>query len=120
IESTVMNIRKKPHSLISRVRLITYWIFTGLLASECIYAATWCFNWINKGYYSHLMKQIGFPAYFPYMLGTAFLLAAPVFVLPRLLRLKEWAYFGMAMIYIGGITCHLYVGGDMKNIFPSL
>lgn len=115
-----MNKPEKLHSSISRARLIAYWIFTGLLIFECVYASTWCFNWLNKGYYDNLMKQIGFPAYFPNILGIAFLLAAPIFVLPRLPLLKEWAYFGIAMIYIGAITSHLYVADGVKNIFPPL
>ncbi|MEH6309057.1 DoxX family protein [Olivibacter sp. CPCC 100613] len=114
-----METQKKTHSLLSRVRLIAYWIFTGLMALEYVAAATWCFGWLNKGSYSQLMKQIGFPVYFPYILGTAFLLATPVILLPRLRLLKEWAYFGVAMIYIGGITCHLYVGSEVKSIFPA-
>src|SRR5579872_2540410 len=101
---------------ISKGRLVIYWILTGYLSFESVLSATWDFNWLNKGYASGIMQQIGFPTYFLYMKGVATLLAAPVFVLPRLYLLKEWAYFGTAMLYAGAVASHLFVADGVKNI----
>lgn len=105
----------------SKTRLITYWVLTGYLAFESILSATWDFNWINKDYAIGLMRHLGFPAYFLVIKGVCTLLAAPVFVLPGMRLLKEWAYFGTFTIYIGAIASHLAVGDGFKAlIFPSL
>ncbi len=93
----------------SRVRLVAYWILTGYLAFESILSATWDFNWLNKGYAVGIMQRLGYPAYFLTIKGIGTLLAAPVFVLPGLRLLKEWAYFGTFVIYAGAIASHLAI-----------
>jgi len=100
----------------SKTRLIAYWILTGYLAFESVLSATWDFNWLNKGFAIHIMQQIGFPPYFLIIKGIGTLLAALVFLLPRMLLLKEWAYFGTFLIYIGAIASHLFVGSAINNL----
>ncbi len=105
----------------SKARLITYWILTGYLAFESILSATWDFDWINKGYAITMMQHLGFPSYFLIIKGIGTLLAAPVFVLPKMPLLKEWAYFGTFTIYSGAIASHLAVGdGFNKLVFPII
>ena len=111
MEESVATSRKN-----SKTRIIAYWILTGYLAFESVLSSTWDFNWLNKGFASGIMVQIGFPTYFLYIKGVATLLAAPIFVLPRLPLLKEWAYFGTAMIYSGAIASHLLVADGAVNI----
>jgi hypothetical protein len=98
----------------SRVNRVFYWILTGYLAFESVLNATWDFNWLNKGFAIDIMKQIGFPTYFLYIKGIGTLLAAPVFLLPRLRLLKEWAYFGTFLTYMGAITSHLFVQSSLN------
>jgi len=100
----------------SKGRLIAYWILTGYLAFESVFSAAWDFNWLNKGFALAIMQHIGFPSYFLIIKGVATLLAAPVFVLPGLRLLKEWAYFGTFMIYAGAIASHIAVGDGFKDI----
>jgi hypothetical protein len=100
----------------TKVRIIAYWVLTGYLAFESVFSATWDFNWLNKGFALGIMQHIGFPPYFLIIKGVATLLAAPVFVLPGMRLLKEWAYFGTFMIYAGAIACHLAVGDGFKAI----
>lgn len=100
---------------VSKARLITYWILTGYLAFESIFSSTWDFNWLNKGFALNIMQHIGFPPYFLIIKGIATLLAAPVFLLPGLKLLKEWAYFGTFMIYVGAIASHLAMGDGFKD-----
>jgi len=104
----------------SKARLIIYWVFTGYLAFESIFSATWDFNWLNKGFAIILMQHLGYPSYFLVIKGVCTLLAAPVFLLPGLRLLKEWAYFGTFLIYIAAITSHLAVGDGFKNIIAPI
>jgi len=106
---------------ISRGRLITYWILTGYLAFESILSATWDFNWLNKGFAINMMQHLGFPSYFLIIKGVCTLLAAPVFILPGLRLLKEWAYFGTFLIYMGAIASHLAVRDSFETlVFPII
>ena len=100
----------------SKARLIIYWILTGYLAFESVFSSTWDFNWLNKGFALNIMQHIGFPPYFLIIKGVATLLAAPIFILPGMRLLKEWAYFGTFMIYIGAIASHLAIGDGFKDI----
>jgi hypothetical protein len=97
---------------------IIYWILTIFIAFESVLGATWDFNWPNKGYSLEIMKQIDFPHYFLIIKGVGTLIAAPIFLLPRLPLLKEWAYFGTFMIYVGAIACHLFVGDRVSPLIP--
>jgi len=99
----------------SRGKRIAYWVLTGYLAFESILSATWDFNWLNKGFAMGIMKQIGFPSYFLFIKGVATLLAAPIFVLPGLRLLKEWAYFGTFLIYAGAIAAHSFVHDGIES-----
>jgi hypothetical protein len=104
----------------SKARLITYWVLTGYLAFESVLGATWDFNWLNKGYSIAIMQHLGFPPYFLVIKGIGTLLAAPVFVLPGMRLLKEWAYFGTFIIYAGAIASHLAVGDGFKALIAPI
>src|ERR1700722_7694138 len=104
----------------ANARLISYWVLTGYLAFESILSATWDFNWLNKGFSIAIMQHIGFPPYFLVIKGVCSLLAAPVFVLPGMRLLKEWAYFGTFIIYTGAIVSHLAVGGGFKTLIAPM
>jgi DoxX-like family len=101
-------------------RLILYWILTGYLAFESILSATWDFNWLNKGYAIGLMQHLGFPNYFLIIKGICSMLAAPVFVLPGMRLMKEWAYFGTFLIYISAITSHLAIGDSFRALIAPI
>jgi DoxX-like family len=99
-----------------RSRLTIYWVLTGYLAFESVFSSTWDFNWINKGFALGIIEHIGFPPYFLVMKGVATLLAAPVFLLPGLRLLKEWAYFGTFIMYTGAVISHFAVGDSLPTI----
>ena len=104
----------------SKGKIIAYWILTVYLAFESILSTTWDFNWLNKGYALGMMKQIGFPSYFLIIKGIGTLLAAPIFVLPGLRLLKEWAYFGTFLLYAGATASHLFVHDGIASLVPPL
>jgi len=104
----------------SRARQIAYWILTGFLALESLQSSAWDFNWLNKGYAINMMQHLGYPSYFLIIKGIGTLLAAPVFVLPGMRLLKEWAYFGTFLIYISAIASHLAVGDSFQDFIPPV
>ena len=112
--------QRTPSPRIPKTRLVIYWILTGYLAFESILSATWDFDWLNKGFAIGMMQHLGYPSYFLVIKGIGTLLAAPVFVLPGLGLLKEWAYFGTFMIYTGAIASHLAIGDGFKDMAPPI
>ncbi len=104
----------------SKWRLIVYWIVTVYLAFESIFSAIWDFDWLNKGLANPLMQHLGYPSYFIVIKGICTLLAAPVFVLPGMRLLKEWAYFGTFLIYLGAIASHLAVGDGFRTLIGPI
>lgn len=100
----------------TKFKMISYWILTSYIAFESVLSSTWDFNWLNKGFSLHIIDQLGYPPYFLIIKGTATLLSAPVFLLPKMGLLKEWAYFGTFMIYIGAIASHLAVRDPWNSL----
>ncbi|HWA10291.1 MAG TPA: DoxX family protein [Opitutaceae bacterium] len=83
---------------------VTYWIATILLCGFMAFSA-----------YAYLSRQpkvmegfasLGYPSYFPAILGVAKTLGVIALLLPGLPRLKEWAYAGFTFTFIGAIWSH--------------
>jgi DoxX-like family len=102
----------------SRARSIVYWMSTALLAfglllggaSDVMRAQP-----IREG-----MAHLGYPSYFPVIIGVWKLLGAVVILAPRLGRLKEWAYAGTFFNMSGAVISHMAVGDTFGQIAPSL
>jgi hypothetical protein len=53
------------------------------------------------------VTALGYPDYLQHFLGVAKLLGAAVILLPRVRRLKEWAYAGMTFDLVGASYSHV-------------
>ncbi len=98
-----------------RINLI-YWISTILLAAQMAFAGIIYFvsAEVATGF-----AHLGFPSYFREELGIAKLLAALILVLPMVpLRVKEWAYAGLAIVFISAFIAHTSVDGAATGIAP--
>jgi len=56
-----------------------------------------------------MLHHLGYPEYFPAILGTAKLLGVVAFALPGTRRLKEWAYAGFTFDLLAALVPHLAV-----------
>ncbi len=91
-----------------RPRPLAYWISTavfslGMITAGCIYVA-------RPPALVALFGHLGYPRYFPFLLGPAKIVGAAVLVAPGLPRAKEWAYAGFAITCVAGFVSHLAVG----------
>lgn len=57
-----------------------------------------------------VIRRLGYPDYFPLMLGTAKLLGLSAILCPRSGRLKEWAYAGFVFNLLAAFVSHVAVG----------
>ena len=93
---------------------IGYWVTTGIIALL-----------IGSGGIMQVMGQhdsvegiarLGYPVYFVVLLGVWKVLGAVTIVLPRLPRLKEWAYAGIFFDLTGASVSHAASGSSLGNV----
>jgi hypothetical protein len=66
------------------------------------------------------IASLGYPAYFPNLLGVAKTLGVLTLIVPGLPRLKEWAYAGFVITLISAIYSHLSSGQSQAVVMPAL
>ena len=102
---------------IMKGKLVTYWVATIIISAFMAFAA-----------YSYLSRapkvvegfaSLGYPAYFPMILGVAKLLGVVALLVPGLPRLKEWAYAGFTFTFLGAICSHLASHQNQAALMPA-
>jgi DoxX-like family len=89
-------------------RAIAYWAFTLIVAFEIVAGSLW--DLLRIEYVRVVLTHLGYPLYLLLILGVWKLPCAVVLLLPRFLRLKEWAYAGAFFNYSGAVASHAFVG----------
>ena len=68
-----------------------------------------------------IFTHLGYPPYLLPFLGTAKVLGVIAVLVPRLVRLKEWAYAGLVFDLAGALYSHLSVGDSPSAwVFPII
>ena len=90
-------------------RNIGYWGATGLVA---IVALAGGFSYVtNSPEAIENFRHVGYPQQLRVLLGIAKLAGAIVLLVPRLPKLKEWAYAGFTFTWIAATVAH-YLAAD--------
>ena len=96
-------------------RKIAFWGATGLVAIVTLFAA---FNYLTAAPEAvENFQHVGYPQQLRVLLGIGKLAGAIVLLLPRLPRLKEWAYAGFTFMWIAAVVAH-YLAADGKAWLP--
>jgi len=66
------------------------------------------------------VDRLGYPHYHLTIIGVAKLVGAPLLLVPRLPRLKEWVYAGFAIDFGGAIVAHAFAGDTVQQTLPAL
>lgn len=101
------------------IRTIAFWFFTVILAQELLAGSMWALlrNPFDRAQLTHL----GYPLYMLSILGAWKLGGGVVILLPRLQRLKEWAYAGAIFDFSGAAASHLFLGdGPQTWVYPAI
>lgn len=93
---------------------IVYWITTLLVAAELAVGGAW--DILRTPYVRGVLEHLGYPTYFPVILGAWKVLGAVALLVPWFPRLKEWAYAGAFFNYTGAVASHLAVGDGAAAI----
>jgi len=67
-----------------------------------------------------VVTSLGYPVYVLVILGVFTLLGAVVILWPGMLRLKEWAYAGIAFELSGAIASQLIRGQSSDAVAPAM
>lgn len=93
--------------------IVTVWLALGMTSSGLV-------QLLQVKEEVEMMSRLGYPGYFPMILGVWKLLGVVVILLPKLPLLKEWAYAGFFFTASGAIISHICVGDAIGDIFPAL
>jgi uncharacterized membrane protein YphA (DoxX/SURF4 family) len=97
-----------------RSKAIGYWTATGLIA--VVFLVSGVGNLARVTHIVHDMAHLGYPPYFHTILGTWKVLGAVAIVLPRMPRLKEWAYAGMIFDLTGAAFSRVASGDNLITV----
>lgn len=122
----------------TRLRSIAYWVTTSYVALSMLYGGLAEVPDVSMGLElssigaATVVAVLGYPLYFVYFIGVGKVLGAVAIVLPRLPRLKEWAYAGLTFNMAGAFASWLVVtvidgvpipagyGSPMFHVFNAL
>ena len=103
----------------SKGKLITYWIATGLLALGMFSSGLQ--QVMRTKQMVDLITPLGYPVYFLTLLGVWKILGVIAILVPKFKLLKEWAYAGFFFAMTGALISHLAIADyDVKSILGPL
>ncbi len=95
-----------------------YWIVTVLLALAMLADGVAGVLRIKGG--QEAMRHLGYPIYALTILGLAKILGVIALLQPAFRTLKEWAYAGFTINFIGAAASHAFSGDGIGMIAPAL
>ena len=101
------------------LRTVAFWFCTVIITQELFAGSMWALLRIpfDRGQLAHL----GYPLYLLPIIGVWKLGGGAVILLPRLRRLKEWAYAGAFFDFSGAVASHLFMGdGPRQWAYPAV
>jgi len=67
-----------------------------------------------------VLKHLGYPIYLLVIVGIAKLLGAAFILQNKFITIKEWAYAGFAINFIGAFASRAFVGDGISLLIPPL
>lgn len=92
----------------TRAQTIGYWVATALGALAL--GGSGFGNLSKAPEVVAALSALGYPEYFPTILGVWKVLAAVAMLVPGVPRLKEWAYAGVFFAMTGAVASHVLAG----------
>jgi len=117
MSNTATNTSPIKESLMNK-QTAAYWAVTGLLALDLFGSGLGALT--RQEFLVEIMEHLGYPLYIMRILGTAYVLAAVALVVPRLPRVKEWAYAGVFFAMTGAFASHAFSGDAFVDYVGAL
>ena len=97
---------------------IFYWVATGIFALMMLMDAIGGITHEATGV--AIMKHLGYPEYVLTIFGVAKFLGAIAILQPKFQTIKEWAYAGFAINFIGAFCSRAAVGDPSGELIPPV
>ena len=97
---------------------IYYWVTTSFVAF--VFGISGALAATHATPMMKALAHLGYPAYFADLLGLAKLAGVLVLLLPRMPRIKEWAYVGCAITILSASYSHLSSGDGLMGLEPLI
>lgn len=97
---------------------IFYWVATGIFALMMLMDAMGGITHEATGV--AVIKHLGYPEYVLTIFGVAKLLGAIAILQPKFQTIKEWAYAGFAINFIGAFCSRAAVGDPIGELIPPV
>lgn len=101
-----------------KAKTVGYWVTTTLTALLFLYSGT--LDVTRATAVVDGLAHLGYPPYFPLIIGVWKLLGDVAILVPRFARLKEWAYAGMTFDLSGAAISHAASGDDASKVITPL
>lgn len=101
-----------------KAKTIAYWAVTALVSLGLLGS-----GFANVAGVEDVVKGVtglGYPAYFPAIIGVWKIGAALAFLAPGFGRVKEWAYAGVFFLMSGAFVSHIAAGDPIGAAIPPL
>jgi len=95
-----------------------YWIATIIFALMMIMDGVGGITQQEAG--KEVFKHLGYPMYLLIIVGIAKLLGAASILQNKFTTIKEWAYAGFAINFIGAFASRAFVGDGISLLIPPL
>ncbi|MDQ0969813.1 hypothetical protein QFZ20_005216 [Flavobacterium sp. W4I14] len=95
-----------------------YWIATIIFALMMIMDGVGGITQQEAG--KEVLKHLGYPMYLLIIVGIAKLLGAASILQNKFIAIKEWAYAGFAINFIGAFASRAFVGDGISLLVPPL
>lgn len=106
-----MKVNKEKNSATSsKIKIIAYWVLTGIVALETAAGAQWDLS--RNDFVKQVFTHLGYPHYLLTILGVWKIPAFIAILIPKFPLVKEWAYAGLFFVYTGAVASHLAVGDE--------
>lgn len=95
-----------------------YWVATIIFALMMIMDGVGGITQQEAG--KEVLKHLGYPMYLLIIVGIAKLLGAASILQNKFKTIKEWAYAGFAINFIGAFASRAFVGDGISLLIPPL
>lgn len=97
---------------------ILYWTFTLLFGLPSLFSGFAYFAGVEE--INKVITQLGYPLYILKIIGTAKILGVTAILYGRFKTLKEWAYAGFTINFLGATASHILAGDPPQNVVAPL
>jgi hypothetical protein len=118
IPENIIQKHLKLFTMKSRTIKTVYWILTALFATAMFFDGIGGITKAEAG--QEAMRHLGYPIYVLTIFGIAKLIGVVAIFQTKYVTIKEWAYAGFTINFIGAFLSRAFVGDEMSLLIPPV